>query len=305
MRPAGAGLIVFLDNTTAKPPMAHLVTFTPKAGSVAYWTDWTSDLTVGGHTFKAGGQGTAYPIPRVTKRREVAGLEIGSVTVVLECGETAALNGVLIPVAAAQRVLDGATVLIERLYMSTPGDVSLGAMHLFQGYVGPVKAGGLSVELEVESGVALLNTMLPRIVFQAGCVHMLYDAECGLNRASYTVTGTVSSGATTMTIPSNRTEATGTTNTSGWFALGVIEFTSGACIGQRRAVRGYSNTGGTFTLDRPLSAAPSNGDTFNVYPGCPKTLGACVNNTAAAGPQFNNATHFRGFPFVPRNEAAF
>jgi uncharacterized phage protein (TIGR02218 family) len=304
MRPAGAGLIAYLNATTATPPMAHLVTFTPKVGSAAYWTDWTSDLTVGGHTFKAGGQGTTFPIPRVTKRREVAGMEIGSVSLTLECGETAALNGTLLPVAAAQRVLDGATVLVERLYMPTPGDVSLGAMHLFQGYVGEVKAGGLSVEIEVESGVALLNVEIPRITFQAGCPNTLYDGICGLTRGDFTVTGTVSSGATTTTIPTSRTEATGTINENGWYALGVIAFTSGACNGEKRTVRTYSNTGGTFTLDRPLPAAPGNGDTFSVYPGCPKTIAACENNTAASGPQFNNRAHFRGFPFVPKNEVA-
>jgi uncharacterized phage protein (TIGR02218 family) len=146
--------------------------------------------------------------------------------------------------------------------------------------------------------------MLPRILIQPGCVHQVYDAECAIAKASFTVTGTVSSGATTTVVPTNRTEVTGTTNSAGFFALGVISFTSGANNGLSRAVRLYSGTGGTFTLDRPLPAAPANGDTFSVYPGCPKTQVACSNNTSGSGPVFNNLVHFRGFPYVPRAEAA-
>jgi uncharacterized phage protein (TIGR02218 family) len=317
MRPVAAGLATHLDTTTAEAWIRHLVTLTPKqeqtwSGSawvdpspVIYrWTDYHENLTVGGSTFLAGGMGTTNPIPHFLGRKEVPGLEIGYASLELICGEAALLGSVTIPIAAARRQLDGATVLIERLYMPTAGDVSLGAMHLFQGYVGEVKVSGTSVELEIESGIALLNVQLPKRVFQSGCTHMLYDAGCGLSRSTFTVSGTVSSGATTTSIPTSRTEATGTTNSSGWFALGVIAFTSGTCSGERRAIRSYSNTGGTFTMDRPLPSAPANGDTFLAYPGCPRTYTACTNNTAASGPQFNNGDHFAGFDLIPKNEAA-
>ena len=120
---------------------------------------------------------------------------------------------------------------------------------------------------------------------------MLYDAQCAVSKAGLTVTGTVGTSSTTTAVTSNRAEA------ADYFRLGAVTFTSGACSGETRAVRAYTPTAGTFTMDRPLPVAPSNGDTFTAYPGCDRQYATC-------GTKFSNTARFRAEPFVPRNEAA-
>lgn len=285
MRNATFALDYWLANTTTGGPFAHLVTITPRVGSVVRWTDYPTDVTYSANTYTAGGTGTV-PLVEIGRREEVAGTEIGSLEVTLLCGESATFNGVRLPLAAASGALDGATVLVYRHYRPDAGDDY--AVHLFQGRVAEAEPSSAKVTLQVESGMVALNVPIPRLRLQPGCGNVLFDTQCGLVKATYTETATVSAGATTTSIPTDRTKA------DNYFTLGVLTFTSGALNGISRAVRAYANSGGTFTPDRPLSVAPSNGDTFTVYPGCPRTLDACQTKWAA-----DNSARYRGFPFQP------
>lgn len=298
MKTAGASLIAFLDAAPGAT-IRHLVTLTTRGGTVARWTDHHSDITYSGNTYRRGGEGTTYPIPLVGASELRAGLDITKCDLTLACGTTAALSGTFLPTAALAGTLDGAWIKIERLFGSGDIDTTLGVLHHFEGVVGEVTPGDHSVSLEVESGQALLRKPIPHTTYQPGCTARLYDSQCALVANDFTVGGTVLSGCTTTSIVTGRSEVTGTTNSLGRFALGVMTI-----AGESRGVRSYTGTGtvGTFVLDQALSAAPAAGTAYSVYPGCPKTLAACSNNTAAAGPQFNNATHFRGFPFVPKYE---
>lgn len=303
MKTASASLISFLDSTTAGT-IRHLITVTPRAGAVVYWTDHTATLTYDAKTWLCGGEGTTAPIVVVGGSETVAGLEITTLDMELHAGTTALFNGTALPSAALAGLLDGAWVKVERAFGEDDLDLTMGTLHVFEGPVGNVKVTDYGVQLEVESAVALLRVPMPKVLFQPGCTNRVYDAQCALTRAAYVALGTVAAGATTLVIPSSLTAATGTTNTQGHYALGVLTFSTGPLTGTARGVRSYALVAGvgTFTLDRPLPSAPVTGNGFNVYPGCPKTLAACINNTAAAGPLFNNKTHFRGFPFVPQNE---
>lgn len=303
MKTASAGLIAFLNATTAGM-MRHLITVTPRSGSAVRWTDHATDISYGGNVYYAGGDGTTHPVVIVGGHEQSIGLEIATCTLTLLCGEDdATFNSVYLPQAALAGTLDGAWVKIERVFGSSSIDTSLGVLHVFEGPVGVVTPSDHSVELEVESGTALLRVPMPRVVFQPGCTAAVYDGQCGLTRASFTDTYECASYSSTTVVRSNCTKETGTTNTQGWYALGVLTFTSGPNAGLSRGIRSYTKTNGAFTLDRPLPVSYDGGDFFTVYPGCPKTLTACSNNTATAGPQFNNKTHFRGFPYVPSNES--
>jgi uncharacterized phage protein (TIGR02218 family) len=289
MRAASAALSAWLDTTTAAGPFPHLVTITPQTGSVAYWTDHVSDLTYGGHTFTAAGTGTV-PLIEMGRREEVAGTEIGALEIVLKCGEAAQFNGMRLPLSAANGAFDGATVLVQRVYRT---DVTIDdyVMHLFKGRVAEAEPSSAQVVLQIESGLVALNIPVPKLPLQQGCANILYDTQCGLVKATYTVTATVTSGATTLSVPTNRTEA------DDYFTLGVLTFTSGANDGISRAVRSYDNTGGTFVPDRALPAAPAVDDTFTVHPGCRRNLDDCINKFAA-----DNTARYRGFPFIPSQD---
>lgn len=302
MKTASANLIAFLDSTTAGM-IRHLITVTPRSGSAVYWTDHTSTLAYDSKTWLCGGEGTTAPVVVVGGSETVMGLEITTLSMELYAGTAATFNGTFLPSAALAGTLDGAWVKVERVFGADALDLTMGTLHVFEGPVGNVQITDYGVKLEVESAVALLRVPMPKVIIQPGCTNRVYDAQCALNRATFTTTGTVYGGSSSPSyVLTDLTIDTGTTNTQGYFALGVITITSGVFSGQSRGVRSYSVTGGKVTFDRPFSATVDPGSTFSIYPGCPKTLAACENNTASAGPQFNNKVHFRGFPFVPQNE---
>jgi Uncharacterized conserved protein (DUF2163)/Phage conserved hypothetical protein BR0599 len=85
--------------------------------------------------------------------------------------------------------------------------------------------------------------------------------------------------------------------TSGWFALGQIIFTSGACKGLTRLISGHASGtgGGVLTVLPPLPVAPAAGDTFSALPGDDRTIASC-------GGKFNNLAMFGGTPYVPLPE---
>lgn len=87
-------------------------------------------------------------------------------------------------------------------------------------------------------------------------------------------------------------------NTSGFFTLGVITFTSGANSGLSYSIQDYENpgTGGVITLVRGTLATPAPGDTFTIVAGCEKSLTTCRQ-------KFNNLINFAGMPFIPTPES--
>jgi uncharacterized phage protein (TIGR02218 family) len=311
MRTVSAELDVFLRGTTALYAMRHLVTMTMRAKPtfsggawstpappVYRWTDHHANLEVGGLTYERGGEGTTNPIPRVGKGREQLGVVISSRELALECGDTATIGGVRATVLAMRKGLDGAKVRIDRVYMPADGDVSLGAMHVFEGYVGETRViNGTVVVLTVESGIAqLAATQIPRRAYQAGCSRSLYDSGCGVSKNTWTDTGTaVAAGSTTTVIRTSLTRA------DGYFALGSILFQTGANAGEQRQVVSYLNANGAVTVDRPLLAVPALGDSFAIYPGCNKVL----LDASMGCLRFSNSARHNGFPFAPRVEVMY
>lgn len=196
--------------------------------------------------------------------------------------------------AVRQGALDGATLLVERLFMQTAGDYSLGTFIVFSGRVAGIEFGRFEARITVNSDLELLNVQMPRNVYQPGCLNTLFDSSCGLSKAAFAIAGTIQAGTTATTLVTSLSQAVG------WFASGTLVFTSGALNGVSVGIKDYPATGRVI-LYAPLNAVPANGDTFTAYPGCPKTQSAC-GNTIGGAPAFNNLVHFRGFPYVPAPE---
>jgi len=223
-------------------------------------------------------------------------VSVDKMALVLQVGVgagAATLNGVPWPEAVRTGALDGARVTVERLFMATPGDTSAGTIVLFAGRVAEAKPARDEIALTVKSDLELLNTNLPRTVYQPGCAYTLYDSNCALAKAAWGVACTVLAGATV-----NGVSAT-LSNPTGYFDLGTITFTSGALNGQSFTVKAYTLSGstGAFSFPLPLPALPATGDTFTGYPGCDKTLSTCTS-------KFANSAHFRGYPLIPAPEVA-
>ena len=280
MKTASNALISFL-NSSQQFYMADLYTLTLNGGFVARYTSWDQDLTVGGNTYQT------FRIER-SKIRTVVGVEVDTLEVNVYAAPTDLLNGASWFSAVQRGALDSALLRLDRLFMPSIGDTSLGTIPLFTGRVSDTEVSRTEARLTIKSELELLNTNLPRNLYQAGCLHTLYDNGCQLNKANYAVSGTVVSGDVT---------ALNTTlgNATDYFTLGVIKFTSGANAGVSRSVRYHS--GGNFVFALPLVSAPVPGDTFLAWPGCDKLKSTCSG-------KFNNIVNFRGFPFVPTPETA-
>jgi hypothetical protein len=77
---------------------------------------------------------------------------------------------------------------------------------------------------------------------------------------------------------------------NGFYADGFITFTSGVNSGLSFQIKSWD--GITLTLDLALFAAPADGDTFLISPGCAHNVFDCFL-------KFNNLPNHRGFPTIP------
>jgi uncharacterized phage protein (TIGR02218 family) len=130
---------------------------------------------------------------------------------------------------------------------------------------------------------------LPAVILQPGCTNTLFDARCGLVKASFAESNVVQAGSTVNKLLSLSAKA------DGYYDNGQIAFISGANAGLVKAVKQY--LGQFFTFNSPLPFVPNAGDAFTAYPGCDKTQLTCTN-------KFSNLVNFEGFPYVPSPETA-
>jgi uncharacterized phage protein (TIGR02218 family) len=282
MKTATFGLATFL-NSSQQYFMADLITITLVDTTVLRYAVYDMDIVYNGHTFNS--KASLFERSRV---RTVLGVEVDTLDLKVwpKSGDT--ISGTSWPAAVASGSLDGATVLLERVFMSAPGVVYGGFVN-FSGTVAEIAMTRTEIQVTVKSDLQLLNVQMPRNLYQPGCQHTLYDADCGVSRSSFMASGTVTSGATRTQIPC------GLTQTFGWFASGYLVFTGGTFTGTKRTVKAYSP--GQVLLLNPLPAAPSAGDTFSIYPGCDKSQQTCTA-------KFNNVANFRGFPYIPIPETS-
>jgi uncharacterized phage protein (TIGR02218 family) len=279
----GNNLALFLQSAT-ELRMADLYTITLKAGTVLRYTTWDSTLTVLGNTFLTG-----PPNIERTAIEEQLGMAVSTIEVTITASATDLLSGVPILQSIGLGLFDGAAFKIERLFMDSSGQ-QIGTVIRFAGFIGPVDELTRSyAKITVNSETDLLSMQLPAIILQPGCTNTLFDARCGLVKASFAEANTVQAGSTVNKLISLSAK------TDDYYDNGQIAFTSGANSGLVKAVKLY--LGQQFTFNSPLPFKPNAGDTFVAYPGCDKTQATCTN-------KFSNLANFEGFPYVPTPETA-
>ena len=284
MKTASTSLVTMLNDSTTFL-MADLFTITLPSGTVLRYTTADVNIASGGNTFNSRG-----PLIKRGTVRTVLGLEVDTLDLRIMADATHTMDGVPFVEAALKGALDGATVLLEWAFLSDWKSAPTGTVVLFSGRVSDVSGTRTEVRITVKSDIELLNIRMPRNLYQASCLHTVYDAGCAVNKAALSLMGTVTgTNGTGQWLQSNRTEA------ASWFDQGVISFQSGQNAGVQRTVKAYAN--GQFWFALPLPKPPQVGDNFTVFPGCDKTKATCQA-------KFNNLSRFRGFPFVPIPETA-
>jgi uncharacterized phage protein (TIGR02218 family) len=283
VKSASAGLIAHLNAGRAFK-RAELWTFTLAGGAVARFTPLDRDVKVGADTWSANGPNLERPASTLA-----AGLDVDTFTVTVRPRITDLIAGLTWPVAARLGLLRFSRLLIERVYMPDWGDVSLGKLYIMGGWMGKVSGPPTAIEIEINSDLERLNVKQPLDVFQPQCRHTLFDAGCGLSKAAFKISGTVTSGSTVSQVNSALGQP------ADWFALGQIVFTSGALAGVSRVVKSYA--GGAFQVIPPLPSAPVAGAGFDAFPGCDKLQATCTT-------KFNNLVNFGAEPYTPAPETA-
>jgi len=268
----------------------YTIELPPPASTTLRFTTWDAPCTVARQTY--------YPHLLIKRGSVVQRVGVDVQTLTLDLypqvdGDTITIAGVPILQACRLGYLDSCRILMSKLFMASPGDVSAGAVPWFQGRVSDVDATRIAARVTIESDMALLNIAMPRNLIQVGCTHRLFDDGCTLDSASWVVAGAVA------TVNVDRTAiTTNLTQANGWFDLGVLTWTSGDLSGLVCAVKSYLNSSGAVTFLRQLPRAPVASDTFTILPGCDKQKATCSG-------KFSNLTHFRGFPYVPRPETPY
>ncbi len=277
-------LVTWLQSAT-EIRMADLYTITLKNGITLRYTSWDTNLTVLGNTFLTGPPNIAR-----SAIEEKVGMDVATLEVTIEASLSDVINGVPILQAIGQGLSDGAAFRIDRLFMDSASN-QIGTVVRFSGSIGALdELTRSSAKLSVNAGTAYLSMQLPAVILQPGCTNTLFDARCGLVKASFAESNAAQAGSTVNKLISLSGK------TDGYYDNGQIAFTSGANAGLVKAVKSYA--GQFFTFNSPLPFVPNAGDSFTAYPGCDKTQATCASN------KFSNLANFEGFPYVPAPETA-
>jgi len=266
--------------------MADLYTIALASGQVLRYTDAGLQIFYAGQNYSASG-----PLIKRTGVRAVRGIEVDTLNVTFTAGMDDTLFGEPLLPFIAGGGFDGATLNLVRAFMADWRSPVVGTVTRFIGRVAEVDpADREQATVTVKSPIELLDTKVPRGVYQPSCLRTVYSADCGVNRALFETVGVVQDGSTALRVNSN------VPATQGWFDQGVIRFVNGANAGVTRTVRRFT-ADGAVTMILGLPGVPVAGDQFLIYPGCPRTLDACTN-------KFGNRARYRGMPFIPVAETS-
>lgn len=269
----------------AQIAFAECFTFITTTGSQYTWTNVDYPVTFNGSTFLANG-----PLVSGLKYKGSIGLEVDKQQITIAARSTDLVNGAPFLISLRDGAFDGAPVYRDRVFLTAPNGSVVGGVRLFQGRISTVdNVGRTQATLTVASDLVILDYDMPRNLFSPTCLHVLYDAGCGIIRGTFSISGLVEPGSNSNII-----------NFSGarpGDAQGSIVFSSGANANVRATVRSVSG-GVSYSLMYPLPFAPATGDAFTVAFGCDHTQATCNS-------KFNNLANFRGFPYVPPPQLAY
>lgn len=299
MKTLPAGLISYLAGGGNLFFRADLFTISLVDGVTVYrWTTADVPIKVGGNTWLSH-RDSNTPAP-ICQRGSFSNAQLPTIDQMdlTLIGGDFKINGQSLTLLASLGYFDGARIQIDHLMgPDLPTALSFGPiLSMFEGRIGDITPNGSEVQMTLNSESITLARPTPFVVFAPSCNYSVYDTNCGILQATFTLTGAASGTPTTKTIPT--TSAALTAKAAGYFDLGVITFTSGALNGLSCDVESWSGT--VFTLAMPLASAPAAGDTFTVYPGCHLTPTDCAGKFS----NFSASTgHWRGYTHIPTPES--
>lgn len=262
--------------TGASMTIAVCVSITPTIGSAVGITSHTANITgltgYGGITFKTT---TGVAASKMEENAGAAASNLETDTILSAAGITEA------------EILSGkwnhAQVDLFILNYEAP---TMGQLLLKRGFYGNFSQMGAMLRGEIRDFNQSLTNNIGRLT-RPSCDADFCDARCGLNPATYTVTGTLTAVTSQLVFrDSSRTEADNA------FHNGKITWTGGNNNGFAQEIDSWTLSTKEFVLRKPTPYLPVIGDTYSAIIGCGKDFEVdCVT-------RFSNAVNFRGFPHV-------
>lgn len=162
------------------------------------------------------------------------------------------------------------------------------AMVYFIGTISAVSLKGHAATLMCDGLEKALMQPIPRIRYQRLCPHTLYDTFCGLTQSTYLNNATLSA-----------MSANGLSLTSADFS-GMLDLTLGwlEFAGFKRMIASHTTTNIVIRHQIPGLTATS---AVVVYPGCNKTMEACITKFANMN---GSLDRYGGFPYIPYDNPA-
>ena len=252
---------------------------TRRDGVALGFTDHDQDVTFDGTTFEAAAGFTA------TEIKDAVGLSVDNLDV-----DGALQSGRLEEAQLSGGAFDDARVEIFRVNWQDPSQRVL----MRFGSLGEIKRTGQAFTAEVRGLAHYLGQPKGRL-YQYACDADLGDARCGvaLGGAAFRGSGSIAGSLSRRSFSVSGFGAFA----SGWFARGLLTFTSGVNLGRAIEVKRHDLTSAIVTIElwQELPAVPLIGDLVTITAGCDKHLGTCRA-------KFNNAVNYRGFPHMPGND---
>lgn len=269
--PAALAAHVVGQSTTLAPALK----ITRLDGQVFAFTGASRDVVIDGVTYTAS-QGLDISSVEIAAGLAVSNLELATLDDGSLFSRAEILGG----------VWRNASFLLFRYNWASPSD---GIDTLMVGTVGEVEIRSNTIVAELRGLQQYLQQPIGSVSSRT-CRARLGDSLCGVNLASYTVSGTVTSVTDRQVFAdSGRAEA------DDYFGEGILTFTSGPMNGQQHKVKSFS--GGTFTLALPALQTVTVGTTYSVVAGCRKRLGEDCKV------KFSNVLNFQGEPHLPGIDA--
>ena len=242
------------------------------------FTDHDAPVTFGGLAYLAISGFTASEV------QSTLGLAVDNLTVV-----GALSSATLNEDDLAAGLYDNAVIEIWRVNWSSPDQRVL----MRKGSLGEVKRGKTGFTVEVRGLAHNLNQPVGR-AYGYSCDADLGDARCKIALAGYTAAGTV-----VRALDTRRFTVSGLgAFAGGWFADGKLTFAGGANAGRAMEVKRHGVSGAIVTIElwQAMSETVAAGDAFTISAGCDKQFSTCKS-------RFANQANFRGFPYMPGNDA--
>lgn len=237
------------------------------------------DITLSGVPINGSATGSltylAAPGLTVSSIRSTEGWEVDNL-------EGTLLEGGVVTRADVLRGLwDGAAWTLFRYNWASPGD---GVEVIKCGWIANIriKTGGFDIEFrDLKQPVQAEHA----VVTQTDCRNELGDSRCGVNLATYTHTGAVTSAASAQVFTD-----TSRTQTGDYFGNGYVTWLTGPNAGITVKVKSYDGGTDTFTLVRAMLSPIGVGDTYSAVRGCRK------RRTEDCVAVFSNVLNFDGEP---------